>query len=350
MAGQSRCPETPCRPCSSDRGSGPVHVLQRFVRDVQEMAIPSGCRALRFKVRSRDAGDSTRYRSTVRFVLDGVPHSVVGTWQRSHRHSQRAAADRALDLIRHGLATIAPEWSLRWTGDRCRAVVRVQCFGALHQFEGAPASCATAAAKDMSQRLGHLMDDFARSWGCWKFPSAPSVSFSLEPFDEESVHPQLSDTAMCEMESAHPQLSHTLTLDKESLHLRLSPTRSFDFDSDTLFHKLSLLSPKKVQPDIAPNLLRRLAGSVQFFATLCKAISKLLQSRRRSGAHRDLTLKQSALAPIESGPIKWPRQVQPRQDDTEPRSVDRWPLVSHYVVHSARLETSRESRSAPPDL
>lgn len=329
MASESRCPETPCRPCSTDRGTGPVHVLQRFVRDVQEMAIPSGCRALRFKVCSRDGGDSTRYRSTVRFVLDGVPHSVVGTWQPSHRHSQRAAADRALDLIRHGLATIAPEWSLRWTGDRCRAVVRVQFFGALHQFEGAPASSATLAAKDMSQRLGHLMDDFARSWGCWKSPSAPSVSFSHAPFDEARVQPQLSDTAMW----VEPD---TVTLDKESLHLRLSPTRSFDFDSDTLFHQLSLLSPKKVQPDIAPSVRRRLTRSVPFFATLCKAILKLFQSRRRSGAHRELTSKQSALAAIVSGP----RQVQPRQDDTEPRSLDRWPLV--------RLTC--ESRSAPPDL
>eukprot|EP00450_Noctiluca_scintillans_P023778 CAMPEP_0194522446 /NCGR_PEP_ID=MMETSP0253-20130528/57017_1 /TAXON_ID=2966 /ORGANISM="Noctiluca scintillans" /LENGTH=223 /DNA_ID=CAMNT_0039366885 /DNA_START=24 /DNA_END=695 /DNA_ORIENTATION=+ len=132
-------------------------VLQDFLSAIQGTPQPHGHRLIRWKCSRR--ADHTEFRCTVTFVLDGVPHSVVGTWQKSIRWAQCDAVDRALGSLQDDLAASVPQWSLKWQGSQCRAVVSVQLFGALHSIQGGPAM-SEASAKEDVLRLFQKLEEF----------------------------------------------------------------------------------------------------------------------------------------------------------------------------------------------
>jgi len=141
-----------CFPQLNGDWDGPIRMLQEFVQAVQEGS-HSEEPILMWNGATREVHGRAEFQSTVAFVLDGVPHHVDGEWLESARVSQLNAAACALGRLRKDFASSPPVWNMRWSGGRCRALVRVQLFGALHQFQGAPTDCEASAKADMALRI-----------------------------------------------------------------------------------------------------------------------------------------------------------------------------------------------------
>jgi hypothetical protein len=72
--------------------------LQEYVQGSKESPLPAGFKALRWSFDERMVDASLEFCSTVRFLLDGVPHHVTGAWQSGKRHAKRDTAERAYQL------------------------------------------------------------------------------------------------------------------------------------------------------------------------------------------------------------------------------------------------------------
>ncbi|CAK9023784.1 Ubiquitin thioesterase OTU1 [Durusdinium trenchii] len=84
-------------PVTNSRSSkGPISKLQEFVQSSKTHPLPSSCAVLQWSHENRMAGSSLQFRATTSFLLDGVPHHVLGGWWPSKKQSQRDAAERAL--------------------------------------------------------------------------------------------------------------------------------------------------------------------------------------------------------------------------------------------------------------
>eukprot|EP00931_Biecheleriopsis_adriatica_P034565 TRINITY_DN1994_c0_g1_i2.p1 TRINITY_DN1994_c0_g1~~TRINITY_DN1994_c0_g1_i2.p1 ORF type:complete len:454 (+),score=95.26 TRINITY_DN1994_c0_g1_i2:87-1448(+) len=78
---------------------GPISQLQEFVQSSKAHPLPSSCAVLQWSHENRMAGSSLQFRATTSFILDGVPHHVLGGWWASKKQSQRDAAERALTFF-----------------------------------------------------------------------------------------------------------------------------------------------------------------------------------------------------------------------------------------------------------
>merc|ERR1719159_743783 len=82
------------------RGGGPISRLQEFVQSDRRYPVSSHRPILSWDFDTRMANAVTlEFRSTVSFVLEGVPHHAVGSWQSSKKGAQRDAAERVLGLL-----------------------------------------------------------------------------------------------------------------------------------------------------------------------------------------------------------------------------------------------------------
>lgn len=175
-------------------------MLQEFVQCSRNFHLPPRCPILQWAFDTRMADfASLEFRSTVAFVLDGVPHHVAGAWHPSKKTAQRDAAERSLNLFigRWGeqllhsefaeapmpaafaeagtcdshivgneiqildwfccrtpvCADEPPEWSLIWENEQCRALVEVSLFKIPHKFSGCPCESAEVARACTARRV-----------------------------------------------------------------------------------------------------------------------------------------------------------------------------------------------------
>jgi hypothetical protein len=84
---------------SAENGKGPIAFLQEFVQGSKESSLPAGCQILQWSFDQRMVDAKLEFCATVRFLLDGVPHHAVGTWQNGKAAAKRDAAWRALGLF-----------------------------------------------------------------------------------------------------------------------------------------------------------------------------------------------------------------------------------------------------------
>ncbi|CAJ1332920.1 unnamed protein product [Effrenium voratum] len=160
---------------------GPISKLQEFVQSSKTHPLPSSCAVLQWSHENRMSGSSLQFRATTSFLLDGVPHHVLGGWWPSKKHSQRDAAERALtfftaiyghELGREStpsartpcegsrsdpvkdLEQLVGEaiWSIQAENGLSTATVEFAYFNVPHAFTGKP--CAVEAAKaDTAKRV-----------------------------------------------------------------------------------------------------------------------------------------------------------------------------------------------------
>lgn len=170
---------------------GAISQLQEFVQGAKLFQMPPNCPVLQWSYDSRMVGMCLEFRATVAFLLDGLPHHIVGTWKHSKKLAQRDAAERALVLFvnRWGeqmvkaavepvdpahlrvirsrdpvrelyeysstaeqTAACAPHWCRRWEGGACQAFVELQLFGVPHTFPGKFCDSEDAACADAARR------------------------------------------------------------------------------------------------------------------------------------------------------------------------------------------------------
>jgi len=77
---------------------GCIAQLQEFVQGSKECPMPSNCSILQWNYDERLVDSSLEFRAKVAFVLDGIPHHALGTWQTSKLRAKRDVAERALYL------------------------------------------------------------------------------------------------------------------------------------------------------------------------------------------------------------------------------------------------------------
>uniref|UniRef100_A0A7S0ZY30 Uncharacterized protein n=1 Tax=Noctiluca scintillans TaxID=2966 RepID=A0A7S0ZY30_NOCSC len=176
----------------------PIALLQEYVQSSKGLPLPTRRRILQWNFEARDADFAGReFRATVAFLLDGLPHHIVGSWQRSKKLAQRDAAERTLGLLigRWGSHLLQPNegtrdeadrscasdtscgsssnaadgfgrqlpscvtspigWMLHWDkeGDLCRAIVQVELLGVPHQFAGKYCEKEQEARADVARGL-----------------------------------------------------------------------------------------------------------------------------------------------------------------------------------------------------
>jgi hypothetical protein len=78
---------------------GPISKLQEFVQSSKAYPLPSSCPVLQWSHENRMVGSSLHFRATTAFLLDGIPHHVLGGWWPSKKQAQRDAAERSLGFF-----------------------------------------------------------------------------------------------------------------------------------------------------------------------------------------------------------------------------------------------------------
>lgn len=188
---------------------GAISQLQEYVQGAKLCPLPPNCPVLQWDCDTRMCGTSLEFRATVAFLLDGVPHHVVGAWQPSKQLAKRDAAERTLSLyVGHwgdltavkdrdaaterdalgvtltcngqhcsngSLATqneikllegycgkitsnnkSQPQWSHKWEENGlglCQAFVEVKLCDVSHTFAGKPCQDQEAAYRDTARRV-----------------------------------------------------------------------------------------------------------------------------------------------------------------------------------------------------
>lgn len=100
------------QPESAEKGY--IAQLQEFVQGSKENPMPANCSILQWDdCDQRMVSASLEFRAKVAFILDGIPHHALGTWQTSKMQAKRDVAERALFLFVTRWGSLAP--------DRCSA-------------------------------------------------------------------------------------------------------------------------------------------------------------------------------------------------------------------------------------
>lgn len=183
-------------PVGSRGSKGPISKLQEFVQSSKAHPLPSSCAVLQWSHENRMAGSSLQFRATTSFLLDGVPHHVLGGWWPSKKQAQRDAAERALAFFigmcgnelakgQEGNRGYKPrdqsgnktedaeakdledfvgqhlQWSCRWEtqpdqpydGALCKATVEFTYLGIPHVFAGKACTSKSLARADTARRV-----------------------------------------------------------------------------------------------------------------------------------------------------------------------------------------------------
>jgi len=176
-------------------------MLQEFLQCTRLYQAPQQRSALQWQYESRPgtALVAAEFRATVSFLLDGVPHHVVGVWHASKKKAQRDTAERTLGLyvgrwgaeaVKEQLSTNSTReskkptryvpaevpgrearlledycrsspacaggptsWSARWESGLCCASLEVTILGVPHTFSGAWCTTMDAARADTARRV-----------------------------------------------------------------------------------------------------------------------------------------------------------------------------------------------------
>ncbi|CAJ1363984.1 unnamed protein product, partial [Effrenium voratum] len=152
--------------------------------------LPSSCAVLQWSHENRMAGSSLQFRATTSFLLDGVPHHVLGGWWPSKKQAQRDAAERALSFFigicgqeltspvrssdgpnktstgndnqevgdLESFLGEVPKWSQRWEAQAshealCKATVEFTYLGVPHVFAGKACASKAQAKQDTAKRV-----------------------------------------------------------------------------------------------------------------------------------------------------------------------------------------------------
>jgi len=84
----------------SDQAVSVISALQEFIQDSKTFRAPMRHSIIQWSFDERSVNSlSTQFRATAAFVLEGVPHHVVGDWQTSKNSAKRDAAERSLGLF-----------------------------------------------------------------------------------------------------------------------------------------------------------------------------------------------------------------------------------------------------------
>jgi len=169
---------------------GPISKLQEFVQSSKAHPLPSSCAVLQWSHENRMAGSSLQFRATTSFLLDGVPHHVLGGWWPSKKQAQRDAAERALSFFigicgqeltspvrssdgpnktstgndnqevgdLESFLGEVPKWSQRWEAQAshealCKATVEFTYLGVPHVFAGKACASKAQAKQDTAKRV-----------------------------------------------------------------------------------------------------------------------------------------------------------------------------------------------------
>lgn len=167
-----------------------ISALQEFVQDSKIFRMPMRQSVLQWSFEEHCAKQpGTEFRATVVFVLDGVPHHVLGEWQASKNMAKRDAAERALELFVSqwgsqllqedpreemefsqaevgevealtefcrqfpACCQIPPQLETSWDGDACKGVAHISLFGVPHTFAGIPCPDEDTALMDVARRV-----------------------------------------------------------------------------------------------------------------------------------------------------------------------------------------------------
>lgn len=236
-------------PASQASDKGVISQLQEFIQGSKDWKGPAGRSVLQWAYDERkDKAGASEFRATVTFVLDGVPHHVVGEWKSAKHLAKRDLAERALRLyvttwgeqllqerhlqsaiqllgdggatqagrsavgkgqsLEHFLQTLpgygdaVPRWSFSWTrGENqnlcCQAIVEVVLHGVAHKFMGAKCENQDEAKEDTAERtLWYLQcpgfedkyePDPHSDAARAKIIPAPPCGWTKDMFDESSA-------------------------------------------------------------------------------------------------------------------------------------------------------------------
>lgn len=101
----------------SEKGS--IATLQEFVQGCKQAPVPPNCSILQWSFEQRMVDSSLEFRAKVAFLLDGIPHHVLGTWQPAKRLAKRDVAMRAIGLYAecwNSTAALEPGMYASWIG------------------------------------------------------------------------------------------------------------------------------------------------------------------------------------------------------------------------------------------
>jgi len=180
-----------------------ISTLQEFLQDSKTFRIPNQHSILQWEFEQCFASSaSNKFRATVAFLLEGVPHHVAGTWHNSKSGAKRDAAERALGLFVSQWGTqlpqeghvsqsdlsadsinllqnlsstdqaghadvdtlmnfclrfppcqqVLPQVNISWEGDSCKGFAEISLFGVPHMFAGVPCKDEGAARVDVARR------------------------------------------------------------------------------------------------------------------------------------------------------------------------------------------------------
>mmetsp|Transcript_96705 Transcript_96705/g.167848 ORF Transcript_96705/g.167848 Transcript_96705/m.167848 type:complete len:391 (-) Transcript_96705:283-1455(-) len=183
---------------------GVISMLQEFVQSSKQCPSASNRPILQWSHETRMVDSNLEFRAKVAFLLDRVPHHVVGFWQNSKKIAKRDAAERALVLFvrcwgaRGGSSSSSfclnsaggqdarmgcpgssapanideaqkleefcrslagdetqgakpPHWTYRQTGQLYQAFVEIELLGVPHTFTGRPQQTHAKACTDTAE-------------------------------------------------------------------------------------------------------------------------------------------------------------------------------------------------------
>jgi len=194
----------PSEQATGSTGCFPViSTLQEFLQDSKTFRVPNQHSILQWNFEQSFGGlASSKFRATVAFLLEGVPHHVAGDWHNSKSGAKRDAAERALrlfvtqwgsqllpeeqasqadlppgsrnllqnlrsnDQVHHAdVDTLMnfcahfppcqqslPQVSVVWEGDDCKGFAQISLFGVPHTFAGVPCRDDDEACIDVARR------------------------------------------------------------------------------------------------------------------------------------------------------------------------------------------------------
>jgi len=93
----------------AEASKGSIAQLQEFVQGSKQCPLPANCSILQWSCELRTAETSLEFRAKVAFLIDGIPHHVMGIWQTSKLRAKRDAAERAVQLFVVEWGTLAEQ-------------------------------------------------------------------------------------------------------------------------------------------------------------------------------------------------------------------------------------------------
>lgn len=166
-----------------------ISTLQELLQSSRTVSLPANVPVLHWTVDEQQAGSSVEFRGVVSFLLDGVPHSMMGGWRPSKITAKRDAAERVLGLLVDHWGEAPPanhppsaanlsddatddfqalldfcadypatastplSVSDEWGNAACQATICVHVFGTPHSFVGQHCATRDEAVLDTARRV-----------------------------------------------------------------------------------------------------------------------------------------------------------------------------------------------------